>query len=576
MNVNLDDVKIREPRIAEWLSAPMRKNKGLYLKVGLATAMINIFTLIVSMFSMTVYDRVIPNNAMSSLVALSIGISIVFIFDFFLKILRGYFIDVAGAEIDQEIGESLFARLLAIRLDQKRGSTGGLTNTVRELETVRDFFASATLTALVDVPFILITLFVVWLVGGAIVLVPLVLIPIVLIAGWVSQPVLDRLSGQMMSQAMLKQAVLVESVGALEMVKAANAAPLLKKRWAESVEIHADISLSQRLISNINTTIAAVGQQIAYAGTVIMGAMMITENELTMGGLIACSMLGGRAIAPLSQIANLLSRLVAVKTSYRQLNALVQTPSEMQTAGLKPSTLAGGIAFRNVGFAYPGADQASLKDVSFAIQPGEKVALLGRVGSGKSTVSRIIAGLYSPQEGQVLIDGTEIRQLDMDSYRDKLGYCLQDTVLLSGTVRDNIRLGHDAIDDDEMLRVAQISGTHDFMGRLANGYDLILSDRGESLSGGQRQSIAIARALAGRPKIVLLDEPSSAMDNQTEQALIQRLEDELKDRTVILVTHRLPLLKMVTRVILMDQGKIVADGPRDEILKKLMGKALAA
>jgi ATP-binding cassette, subfamily C, bacterial LapB len=576
MNVNVDDVKIREPRIAEWLSAPMRKNKGLYLKVGLATAMINIFTLIVSMFSMTVYDRVIPNNAMSSLVALSIGISIVFIFDFFLKILRGYFIDVAGAEIDQEIGESLFACLLAIRLDQKRGSTGGLTNTVRELETVRDFFASATLTALVDVPFILVTLFVVWLVGGSIVIVPLVLIPIVLIAGWVSQPVLDRLSGQMMSQAMLKQAVLVESVGALEMVKAANAAPLLKKRWAASVETHADISLSQRLISNINTTIAAVGQQIAYAGTVIMGAIMITENELTMGGLIACSMLGGRAIAPLSQIANLLSRLVAVKTSYRQLNALVQTPSEMQNGGLRPSALAGGIAFRNVGFAYPGADQASLSDVSFSIQPGEKVALLGRVGSGKSTVSRIIAGLYSPQEGQVLIDGTEIRQLDMDSYRDKLGYCLQDTVLLSGTVRDNIRLGHDAIDDDEMLRVAQISGTHDFMGRLANGYDLILSDRGESLSGGQRQSIAIARALAGRPKIVLLDEPSSAMDNQTEQGLIQRLENELKDRTVILVTHRLPLLKMVTRVILMDQGKIVADGPRDEILKKLMGKALAA
>ncbi len=575
MNIHKDDVQIREPRIAEWLSAPMRKNKGLYLKVGLATAMINIFTLIVSMFSMTVYDRVIPNNAMSSLVALSIGISIVFIFDFLLKILRGYFIDVAGAEIDEEIGETLFDRLLAIRLDQKRGSTGGLTNTVRELETVRDFFASATLTALVDVPFIFVTLFVVWLVGGPIVLVPLVLIPIVLIAGWMSQPVLDRLSGQMMGQAMLKQSVLVESVGALEMVKAANAAPLLKKRWAASVEMHAKTSLSQRLISNINTTIAAVGQQIAYAGTVIMGAIMITDNELTMGGLIACSMLGGRAIAPLSQIANLLSRLVAVKTSYRQLNELMNTPHEGQNAGLKPAMLSGAIAFRNVGFAYPGADQASLKDISFVIQPGEKVALLGRVGSGKSTVSRIIAGLYSPQEGQVLIDGTEIRQLDMDSYRAKLGYCLQDTVLLSGTVRDNIKLGHPGIDDEEMIRVAQISGTHEFMGRLANGYDLVLSDRGESLSGGQRQSIAIARALAGNPKIVLLDEPSSAMDNQTEQGLIQRLEDELKDSTVVLVTHRLPLLKMVSRVILLDQGKVVADGPRDDILKKLMGKAIA-
>jgi ATP-binding cassette, subfamily C, bacterial LapB len=572
---NADTVHVRPPRIAEWLTEPMRKNRGVYMKVALASVMINLFMLAVSMFSMTVYDRVIPNNAMSSLVALSIGMSIVFVFDFILKILRGYFIDIAGAEIDQDVGDTLFERLLSIRLDQKRGSTGGLASTVRELETVRDFFASATLTAIVDVPFIIITLLVVAAIGGWLVLVPLVLVPIVILGGWLSQPAMDRLSSKMMGQAMLKQSVLVESIGGLEMVKAANAAPLLKRRWNDAVLQHAKTSLLQRLVANISMTIAGVGQQIAYAGTVIVGATMIAENTLTMGGLIACSMLGGRAIAPLAQIANLLSRLFAVRTGYRQLNGLMNMPYDGQNGiGLAPAHIDGAIEFRNVNFKYPGATEVSLQGISFAIKPGEKVALLGRVGSGKSTIQRIIAGLYSPDEGQVLIDGTEIRQLDVDVYRRQIGFALQDTVLLSGSVRDNIQLGRPAVDDDEMLRVAQLSGTHDFMGRIANGYDLILSDRGESLSGGQRQSISLARALAGKPRILLLDEPSSAMDNQTEQALITKLEKELADRTVVLVTHRLPLLKLVDRVILMDSGRIIADGPRDTVLKQLQAKAV--
>ena len=572
--MSADRIEPRPPRFADWLMAPIRQNRAVYIKVVVASVMINLFALAASIFSMTVYDRIIPNNAIASLIGLSIGMGIVLLFDFVLKILRSYFVDIAGADIDQEVGDTVFARLLTIRLDQKRGSTGGLASLMRELETLRDFFASATLTVLVDVPFIVLTLIVIALIGGWLVLVPLLLIPIVIISGLVTQPTLDRLSAQMMSQTMHKQAVLVEAIGGLEMVKAAGAGNMLKRRWHDAVAEQARSSLSQRLVANISMTVAGSGQQIAYAGVVIAGATMIGANLLTTGGLLACSILAGRAVAPLTQIANLLSRLISVRTAYRQLDALMNLPHENDAAtGLAPKAINGGIEFRKVSFVYPDATEKALDSISFTIKPGEKVALLGRVGSGKSTVQRLLTALYAPSEGQILIDGTEIRQIDTDIYRRFVGCGMQDTVLLSGTVRDNIRLDRPEVDDDEMLRVAMLSGTHDFMGRIANGYDLILSDRGESLSGGQRQSISLARALAGRPSILLLDEPSSAMDSQTEQALIDRLATELADRTLLLITHRVPLLRLVDRIILLDQGRVVADGPRDIVVKKLSGQA---
>ena len=572
--MSADHVEPRPPRFADWLMVPIRQNRAVYIKVVVASVMINLFALAASIFSMTVYDRIIPNNAMASLVGLSVGMAIVLLFDFVLKILRSYFVDIAGADIDQEVGDTVFARLLTIRLDQKRGSTGGLASLMRELETLRDFFASATLTVLVDVPFIVLTLIVIALIGGWLVLVPLLLIPIVIISGLVTQPTLDRLSAQMMGQTMHKQAVLVEAIGGLEMVKAAGAGNMLKRRWHDAVAGQARSSLSQRLVANISMTVAGSGQQIAYAGVVIAGATMIGANMLTTGGLLACSILAGRAVAPLTQIANLLSRLISVRIAYRQLNALMDLPHENDAAtGLAPKTVNGGIEFRKVSFVYPDATEKALDSISFTIKPREKVALLGRVGSGKSTIQRLLTALYAPSEGQILIDGTEIRQIDTDIYRRFVGCGMQDTVLLSGTVRDNIKLDRPEVDDDEMLRVATLSGTHDFMGRIANGYDLILSDRGESLSGGQRQSISLARALAGRPNIMLLDEPSSALDSQTEQALIDRLTTELADRTLLLITHRVPLLRLVDRIILLDQGRIVTDGPRDIVVKRLSGQA---
>jgi ATP-binding cassette, subfamily C, bacterial LapB len=559
-----------KPRFADWLMEPIRANRSVYVKVAVAAVMINIFALVTSLFTMTVYDRVLPNNATSSLIGLSVGLGIILVFDFVLKILRAYFVDVAGADIDRDVGENVFAKLLTIRLDQPRGSTGGLAQMMRELETLRDFFTSATLVAIVDVPFIVITLAVIAMIGGWLVLVPMALIPIVVFVGMVTQPQMDRLSAKAMGQAMLKQSVLVETIGGLEMVKSAGAGRLLSRRWDDAVEANAATSMIQRLISNISVTVAASGQQIAYAGVVIAGVGMIANQSLTMGGLIACSILGGRAVAPLSQVASLLSRMTMTRTSYRQLDRFMEIPAEGSGPGaLQLDKINGHIEFRNVHFTYPGATEPALNGISFQVRPGEKVALLGRVGSGKSTIARIILGLYPPSEGLVLIDGSEVRQLDAARMRLRIGSVLQDTVLLSGTVRDNITLAREHVDDEEMLRAAQLSGTHEFMGKLANGYELKLADRGESLSGGQRQSIAVARALAGKPSILLLDEPTSAMDNQTEMALIERLNVELKDRTALIITHRLPLLNLVSRIILLDQGKIIADGPRDEVLKQI-------
>jgi ATP-binding cassette subfamily C protein LapB len=564
-------IKIPQPRLAEWLMGPMRANRPTYWKVALAAVFINIFGLLTSLFTMTVYDRVVPNNATSSLVALTIGLAIVVIFDFILKMLRAYFVDHAGAQIDRDIGEAVFNRLLSMRLELKKGSTGALAGMMRELEALRDFFASATLTAIVDVPFIFLTLVLVAVIGGKVVFVPGIMVPLVIMVGWLTHPALERLSARTMGEGLQKQSVLVEAIGGLETVKTSGAAPLLTRRWLKAVQQHSDSSLRQRLVSTIGVTFATSAGTISYAGVVILGVGLIAERELTMGGLIACSILAGRAIAPLAQISQLLSRLTSTRTAYRQINEMMKMPPEGPVGeALMLSGVEGKIEFRNVGFKYPGAPERAIDGLSFTIEPGEHVALLGRVGSGKSTIARLILALYPPEEGLIMVDGTDVRQLDPASLRTNVGAAMQESVLLTGSVRENIVLGRPGIGDEEMVRAAQISGTHEFMGQIANGYDLRLADRGDGLSGGQRQSIAIARALVGRPPIMVMDEPSSAMDAQSEGALIQRLREELKGRTLVLITHRPPLLQLVDRIILMDKGKIVSDGPRDNVLKQIM------
>ena len=565
------------PRFAGWLIEPMQRNRGVYIKVALAAAMINLFGLITSLFTMTVYDRVVPNSAFSSLTALSIGLAVVIVFDFLLRILRAYFVDLAGADIDHDIAGRVFNRLINIRLDTRRGSTGALTGMMRELETLRDFFASATLTAVVDVPFIIVTLIFIAILGGAVVYVPLAAIPIVVGAGWLTRPALDRLSAKSMNEGLNKQSVLVETIGALEMVKTSGASALLGKRWKRANGAHSDSSMRQRLVSTIAVTVAASVNTLAYAGTVIVGVFLIADNRMTTGALIACSILSGRAVQPLAQIAQLLTRLSATRTAYRQINTMMEAaPEGPATGALKPAYFKGRIEMRGVEFRYPGASEKTLDDLNLTIEAGQKVGMLGRVGSGKSTIARLILGLYQPQEGLIMIDGTDIRQYDQRAMRAKIGTALQDSVLLSGTVRENIILGREGIDDEEMLRAARLTGAHGFMGQIANGYDLVLADRGESMSGGQRQSIALARALAGSPPLLIFDEPTSAMDSASEAELIERLAVELQDRTFVLITHRPALVRLVDRLLVIDKGKVVADGPRDLILQQLQRPVAAA
>lgn len=573
MNPSSSDFEIVDlprPRFAAWLVQPMFRNKATYVKVALAAAMINIFGLVTSLFTMTVYDRVVPNNAISSLIALSIGLLVLVVFDFMLRVLRAYFTDLAGADIDHEIGGRVFDRLVAVRLDQKKGSTGALTGMMRELETLREFFASATITAIVDVPFILVTLVFIALLGGPLVWVSLATIPLVLGAGWLTRPALDRLAARSMNESLNKQSVLVETVSALEMVKTAGAARLLSRRWMKANEQHSDSSTRQRLVSTIATTVSISANTLAYAGTVVAGVFLIADHRLTTGALVACSILSGRAVQPLATIAALLTRLSATRTAYKQIDAMMATESEEPSAtALEPIRFEGKIELRGVEFRYPNAAEKTLTDFNLTIPAGQRVALLGRVGSGKSTIARLILGLYQPQEGLVMIDGTDIRQYNPRTMRGLVGTALQEPVLLSGSVRENIVLDRPEIDDIEMLRVAEMSGTHSFMGRIANGYDLRLSDRGEGLSGGQRQSISLARALAGRPQIVIFDEPTSAMDQTTEGQLIQRLNSELKGRTFVLITHRAALIRLVDRVVVVENGRIVQDGPRDSVLQML-------
>lgn len=560
------EVEVPKGRIAPWLAGPLRANTSIYLRVGLAAVMINFFALVTSLFTMTVYDRIVPNNATESLIGLTIGLAIVIVFDFVLKLLRAYFVDVAGARIDRDIGRSIFQQILDMRLDLGKGSTGGLAGLVREIETLRDFFASATLTALVDLPFIFITLAVMALIGGWIVMVPIVLIPLVIGTGLASQPIMRKLSAESLGEALGKQAVLVETIGSLETVKSANAGGMLTDRWDAAVTGHAGASLRQRLVSTISINMAGSAQTLAYTGVVVFGVFAIAQHELTMGGLIACSILSGRAVAPLGAIAHLLTRINAARTAYRQINGMMEQPPEgPQGQGLHVGNVAGALEFRDVDFRYPNAAEQALTNVSFRITPGEHVALIGPIGSGKSTIARLLIGLYPPTSGLVLVDGTDIRQLTPASLRAKVGALFQDNVLLTGTIRENIKLGRDDIDDEEMLRASRVSLAHDFIAQLPHGYDLRLADRGEGLSGGQRQSIAMARALAGSPPVLIFDEPTSSVDTETESRLMQNLRSEFEGRTLILITHRPSLLALVDRVILMSRGRVAMDGTPAQI-----------
>jgi ATP-binding cassette subfamily C protein LapB len=558
------------PRAGDWLRAPIIANRGLFAQVALAAALINLFALATSLFSMAVYNKVIPNNAVDTLTALLIGIALVLAFDLLLRNLRGYFVDVAGQNIDQALGAAIFDRLLGMKLTARSGPNGAFAGVLREFETLREFFASATIAALVDVPFILLFLIVIAAVAPPLALVPLIAVPLVIGTAWLTQPLLARLAAASLDSGLDKQGIIVETIAGLETVKSSRAGPMLAGRWRRAVAGHAAVALQQRLVAGFAINLAAVMQNIVYVLTVAIGVGLIAEQRLTMGALVAASMLSGRCVAPLGQIAALLTRLGQTRMAFRALDRLMATDGEAgRTPPLRRPRLAGCISFDRVSFGYPGSDSAALDGVSFSVAPGERVAIIGRVGSGKSTIARLLLGLYAPDRGAIRIDGTDLRHLHPDDLRANIGAVLQDVVLFTGSIRDNIALDDAAIDDDAVRAAARLSGADDFVAALPRGYQQPLADRGEGLSGGQRQAIAIARALAGNRSILLFDELTSAMDSASEGRLIDRLASALDGRTVLLVTHRHSMLRLVTRVILVDGGRVIADGPRDTVLAAL-------
>jgi ATP-binding cassette, subfamily C, bacterial LapB len=556
--------------LAPWLAEPLAAHRGLYVQVCVAAVLANMFALATSFYSMTVYNSILPNAAIWSLIGLTVGMAIVVCFDFVVRMLRGYFIDAAGQAVDAKVGAAIFDRLLDTPLARRGRSNGALAGLLREFETLRDFFSSATVTALVDVPFVLLFVLVIALIAGPLALVPLVMVPVVLLGSWAVQPGLDRIAGQQVSTALSKQGVMVEAVSALETLRVTSAGHMLRKRWIEAVLLHAEQSLRSRLLVAFAVQISASAQQIVYVGTIVGGVFMVADGTLSSGALIAASILSGRCVAPLGQVAQLLTRIAAVRASHDRLDGFMNQPETMApTVRHRPD---GGLSLQHVRFTYPGTTQRVLDDFTLNLARGERVALVGRVGSGKSTALRIALGLYPPDEGSVLVDGADLRQYAVDDLRAGIGAVLQDVVLFSGSVRDNITLGDD-IPDDEIIRAARLTGVHDMLGHIPNGYDLMLADRGEGLSGGQRQALSITRALVRRPPILIMDEPTSAMDARSEAALIARLQTELRGRTLLLCTHRPAVLALVDRVAVVDGGRVVADGPRDEMIKRLQKAA---
>ena len=557
-----------------WFWSAFRQNWWIYGQIVLAAIMINFFSLGSSIFIMTVYDRVIPNNAVESLIALCIGMVIVIGFDFLLKYLRAYFIDIAGQDVDIKVAKSIFNQIMSLKLSAQKGSTGGLVNTVREFESIRDFCTSASLATVVDVPFILLFLAVIAIIGGPIAFVPALAVPIVLIVGFAIQPFLSRFSKEGMRQGGSKQATLVEMVSGLETLKTLGSNKLFHDRWEKAVENHSNVSLRSRLFSQIAINTAASAQQITQVGIVAFGFVLVMQGDLSMGGLIACVIISGRCLAPLGQIANLLTRYNHARTAYESLDKLMSQDNEdvSQRDFIRREKSKGKIEFKNVVFNYPDQPLRALDNVSFTLNPGEKIGILGKIGSGKSTILRLAAGLYDPDEGAILIDDTNIQQIVPDDIRKNMAVVLQDIILFSGSIKENITMGYPDISDEDILHAAEISGAQDFLGTIPNGFDLALRDRGEGLSGGQKQAIAIARALVRKAPIVMMDEPSSAMDTNSEMKLISRLKQELKDKTFLIVTHRPTMLELVDKIIVIDQGKIVAQGPKDEVLKFLTSK----
>ncbi|MDH5975990.1 type I secretion system permease/ATPase [Vibrio splendidus] len=571
--------EVLKTRKGHWFWSTIWESKNIYRDVLIASILINIFAIAAPMFTRLVYDKVVPNLAFETLWVLASGIFVVFLFDLLLKLMRSYFIDVAGKKSDILISSKLFSKVLGIRMEAKPASVGAFAKNLQEFESIREFFTSATIGSLIDLPFALMFLALIWLMAGNLVFVPVVGVVILIIYALLIQGPLRRTIEEGSRLASQKYANLIESLAGLETVKLFSAQSQFQFRWEEAVAHMANWNIKSRRITDSIQNTAGFVQQSTNVGMIIFGVYLIAEGELTMGGLIAATMLSGRAIGPLVQLSLLSTRYNQAKSSMTLIEQVMSMPDEQEEGKryIHRPIIQGHIALDKVTFHYPDSPVASIRDLTLNIKPGEKVAIIGRIGSGKTTLERLIMGLYKPTEGHVRIDDTDMEQLHHVDVRRNIGCVPQDSNLFYGSVRDNITLGRPLVDDRDVMDAASRAGVTAFTQQDPAGLERQVGEGGALLSGGQRQSIAIARAFLGRPPVLLMDEPTSAMDNRSEMHIKHQLNQLLPSETLILITHKTSMLDIVDRVIVMERGSIIADGPKAQVLSDLkQGKVRAA
>ncbi len=577
---------VRAVRQGHWFWNSILAQRFVYRDVLIAALLVNLFALALPMFTMNVYDRVVPNNATETLWALAIGVLLVLGFDFWLRSLRSRFVDEASARIDVQLSAAMMERILGMRLEHRPASVGAFASNIRGFEQVRDFIASTTVTALIDLPFaLLFVIVIVWL-SPWLALPTVVAIVLILAIGWVLQGRLHELSETTWRASAQRNATLIESLTGIETIKSQAAESVIQSKWERVNVFLARTNVRMRGISNSAMYITGWIAQLASVLLVVIGVYLIGQRELTVGALIATSMLAGRALAPAGQIVGLLMQYQSARTALGSLEQVMSAPMERpdaQAAGgqaapfIERRDFQGAYELRQVKFAYPGRNEPVLDIASLRITPGERVALIGRVGSGKSTLLRLLAGLYQPKDGAVLLDGIDLRQLDPAEVRRHVASVSQDVMLFHGSLRENIAFGLPHADDAAIVAAAEVAGLSDYINRHPAGFDMPVGERGEMLSGGQRQAVGLARALLHESQVLLMDEPTSAMDFSTEAQITQRLLDFAQGKTMVVATHRTSLLALATRVVVLDNGKIVADGPRDAVMAALQsGKVTKA
>ena len=566
----------RTPKIYEsagdhWFWGVLKSSSHIYRDVLIASLMINLFVLAQPLFVMNVYDRVVPNNALETLWALAIGIAIVYGFDLGLKTLRSHLVELAAKRTDVIVSARLFERVLNLKMGSRPISVGAFANRLHEFDSIRSFITSTTILVLIDLPFLIIFLAFIAYLGGWLVMVPLVVIPLSVLLAYQAQVRLRPAIENVMRGAAKKNATLVESLVGIETIKTTGAESGVQKNWEQSVGYVSQWSLQVRLLSNTALQGVQFLQQIAMVAIVVWGVYLIAELELTLGGLIACVILNGRALAPLGQVASLLTNYDHAEGTLKSLDEIMSLPVERaeDQRFLHRHKLDGEITFKDVTFSYPDQPSPALKNLSLSIKPGEKVGIIGKIGSGKSTLSKLLLALHDADRGSILVDGYDIKQLDPADLRSNIGYVSQDVTLFFGTLRENIALGQTAAEDTKIVEAAQRVGIDQFISNHPLGYEMPVGERGETLSGGQRQAIGLARVFLRAPPIVLLDEPTASMDQASENLIKKGLKEFTKDKTLILITHKMSMLDIVDRLIILDDGKVVADGPKEQVIEAL-------